>query len=140
MRFVFTFAMTILVSVSSNVLAQETPQPSPQQQKIMALLQGLHPQYGEVRIPSTDATLHLSRDYYFLSASEAKSVLVDGWSNSTESVSNVLGMIFPKGKTFADDSWGAVLTYEGTGYVSDSDARSTDYGEILKSAQSGEDE
>lgn len=39
-----------------------------------------------------------------------------------------------------DDVWGAVITYEATGYVSDEDARTEDYDAIIQAFQSQEDE
>jgi uncharacterized membrane-anchored protein len=65
-------------------------------------------------------------------------VLVEGWGNPAEAVTDVLGMVFPQGKTFVDDTWGAVLTYSPEGYVTDDDAKSADYDEILRTSQSGE--
>lgn len=117
---------------------------SPAQQaeiaKYVAIAKSLHPQFGDVAVSDAYATLHLGRQYYFLSPEEAKRVLVEAWRNSPESVGNVRGMIFPAGKSFADDTWAAVITYQGDGYVSDSDAKSTDYAAIIKSAQDGEAE
>jgi uncharacterized membrane-anchored protein len=52
----------------------------------------------------------------------------------------VLGIVFPAGKTFLDDTWGAAITYEGSGYVTDKDAQTADYDALLKQLQSGEDE
>jgi uncharacterized membrane-anchored protein len=117
-----------------------TPQQKAILQKYATIAKTLHPQYGDVSVTSINATLHLSHDYYFLPSDQAKRVLVDAWGNSPDSVSNVLGMIFPRGATFADDSWGAVITYHGDGYVSDADARTTDYSKLLQSAREGEDE
>ncbi len=124
--------------------AQPAPKPTPEQQaeirKLETLLQDLHPATGDVSIASAQATLHLGKDYYYLPAAEAKRVLVEGWRNPPETVENVLGMVFPAGSTFVDDSWGAVITFNPVGYVSDKDAQSTDYGELLKQLQEGEAE
>ncbi len=50
-------------------------------------------------------------------------------------------MVFPAGATFADqDSWGAVLTYESEGHVSDGDAASADFDAIITQMREGEDE
>jgi uncharacterized membrane-anchored protein len=98
----------------------------------------LHPVTGDVRIDAADAVLHLGEDYYFLPADQARLVLTEGWGNPPEAATNVLGMVFPQGRTFADDTWGAVITYEDSGYVSDDDAASTDYDELLRQLQSNE--
>jgi uncharacterized membrane-anchored protein len=115
---------------------------TPEQQALIAkygaLVESLHPQSGDVTVAAANATLHLGNQYYFLSAEDAKRVLVDGWGNPADAVTDVLGMVFPQGKTFVDDTWGAVLTYSPDGYVSDGDAKSADYDEILRTSQSGE--
>lgn len=49
-------------------------------------------------------------------------------------------MIFPAGKSFADRTWAAIITYRDSGYVSDSDAKTTDYNAVLQQARDGEDE
>src|ERR1044072_3848950 len=72
----------------------------------------LHPGRGDGRIPGATAILHLGQDYYFLPASEARLVLTEGWGNPAEATTGVLGMVFPAGMTFADDTWGAGITYE----------------------------
>lgn len=99
--------------------------------RFKALLETLHPVDGQIRIPEARAALALGTDYYFLPADEAKRVLTDGWGNPPDSVADVLGMVFPAGKTFVDAPWGAVVTFEKTGYVSDSDARTADYDAVL---------
>jgi uncharacterized membrane-anchored protein len=119
-----------------------TQEPPPQAREAAArndrILQQLHPVTGDVRIPGANAILHLGRDYYFLPANEARLVITQGWGNAPSQANDVLGMVFPAGRTFADDTWGAVITYEASGYVSDSDAASTDYNDLLTQMQSGE--
>lgn len=108
--------------------------------KYRAMLDNQHPVFGDVPIDRAKAVLHLGRNYYFLSAEEAKLVLTDGWGNPPSAVSDVLGMIFPSGTRFVDDTWGAVITYDPSGYVSDSDAKSADYSAIIKTSQDQEGE
>jgi len=108
--------------------------------RIRSIAERLHPVSGDVRIPAANAVLHLGQDYYFLPANEARIVLAEAWGNPPDAGQDVLGMVFPAGRTFADDTWGAVVTYQATGYVSDSDAASTDYNELMTQMQSGESE
>lgn len=103
------------------------------------ILERLHPVTGEVRLPTARAVLRLGEEYYFLPPDEAKLVLTEGWGNPPELADGVLGMVFPAGRTFADDTWGAVITYEATGYVSDDDAEAIDYAALMEEMQSGED-
>lgn len=97
----------------------------------------LKPQSGDVTIPAAKAVLHLGKDYYFLPADDAKRVLTQAWGNPPESVTDVLGMVLPVGKTAFDNVWGAVVTYEDTGYVSDKDAATQDYAQVLSDAREG---
>lgn len=101
----------------------------------------LHPQTGDIRLPNANAVLHLGQDYYFLPADEARLVLTEGWGNPPDAVSDVLGVVFQTGRHFYEnDAWGAVITYNPSGYVSDNDAETADYAELLQQLQAGEAE
>lgn len=135
------FAALMLHSVA---VAAEEPELTPEQkaeiQRLITLRDSLKPQYGEIRLPEAKAKLSLGKDYYFLGPADAKRVLVEGWGNAPGSGDGVLGLIFPKDTTFLDDTWGAVVTFAPTGYVTDKDAQSTDYKAVLESLREGEDE
>lgn len=105
-----------------------------------ALEAGLHPQSGLVSIAGGHAKLDLGDRYVFLPADEAKKVLNLGWGNPPDALTNVLGMVLPKGAHFYDNTWGAVVQYDDTGHIDDKDAASQDYGEVLTNLKSGEDE
>ena len=102
-----------------------------------SLEKSLHPQTGDVRIPEAKAVMHLGDRYYFLPAADAKRVLVEGWHNPPETAEGVLGMVLAKDTTIFNNVWGAVITYEDTGHVADTDAQSQDYGTVLKGMQEG---
>jgi uncharacterized membrane-anchored protein len=120
------------------------PPPSAEQQararQMRQIQDSLHPQTGDIRLPEGNAVLHLGTDYYFLPADEARKVIVDGWGNPSDAATGVLGLVFAKGKTFMDDTWGAVITFQDSGYVADDDAQSTDYNALLSQLQAGEAE
>jgi uncharacterized membrane-anchored protein len=125
--------------------AQQPQPPSAQEQatakKMKEILESLHPVSGDVPLPAGNAVLHLGKDFYYLPPDEARKVLVDAWGNPPRIADGVLGIVFPAGKTFLDtDTWGAAITYEGSGYVTDKDAQTADYDALLKQLQSGEDE
>ena len=124
--------------------AQPADAPTAEQQaevrRLQALLDNLHPQTGAISIPQAHAVLNLGEDYYFLNAAEAKTVLTQAWGNPPEAVTNVLGMVFPAGKTPLDETWGAVISYTGDGYVSDQDAHEIDYSQLLQQMRTGEAE
>jgi len=129
------FLLAALTAAMLAPAALGTPAPANSQAEasaqVRAISQRLHPVHGDVAIPGANAVLHLGQDYYYLSADEARIVLVEAWGNPPESARNVLGMVFPTGRTFADDTWGAVISYDSTGYVNDSDAATTNYDELM---------
>jgi uncharacterized membrane-anchored protein len=106
--------------------------------KIAAFEHGLHRKTGDVAIFAAGAKLHLGDRFYFLDAEEAKKVLVDVWGNPPTAVTDVLGLVLPADRTIIDNVWGAVITYNPSGYVSDTDADSADYGKIFADLKSGE--
>ena len=137
--YLFAFALsTCLFSPASAAEQDLTPEQQALIAKYRALGESLHPQRGDVAVAAANATLHLGNQYYFLPAADAKRVLVEGWGNPSDAVDGVLGMIFTEGTGFLDDTWGAVLTYSPDGYVSDTDAKSANYDDVLRDAQSGE--
>lgn len=132
------FLASCALSTAAALPAQ--PPSEARSQQLQAILKSLHPVFGDVTIAQAGAVLHLGRDFYYLPPAEARKVIIDGWSNPASVGDGVLGLVFPAGKTFLDDTWGAAITYEGTGYVTDKDAATADFDAILKQLQSGEDE
>jgi uncharacterized membrane-anchored protein len=127
-------------ATSQAAAAPEEANGNSSEAQVQAIQARLHPQTGDIRIPEANVVLHLGQNYYFLPANEARIVLTEGWGNPPDAVDNVLGIVFPAGKTFADDTWGAVITYNPSGYVSDTDSQSADYDELLQQLQAGEAE
>lgn len=118
--------------------APAVAQHAPTVAQARAVEKSLHPQTGDVAIPAAGATLHLGRDFYFLPAAEAKRVLTEVWGNPPSSVNDVLGLVMPAGKGITDETWGAVVTYQDTGYVTDDDANTADYDKVLDQLREGE--
>lgn len=100
----------------------------------------LHKRTGDIAIPEAHATLHLGDRYYFLPADEAKTVLTKVWGNPPDSGNGVLGLVFEKQASIFDQVWGAVVTYEDTGYVPDKDAKTEDYNKVVEQIRSSEAE
>jgi uncharacterized membrane-anchored protein len=92
---------------------------------------------GKVDIADGQVTLSVPDGFYYLDQADSNRVLVDAWGNppghSTE------GMLFPAGASPLDEGgWGVVIEFDDSGYVSDQDAASIDYDQLLKDMQSGE--
>lgn len=72
----------LMLGLAGPALGQAaSPEEQAMIKKISAIMDSLHPQYGEVTIREAEAMLHLGKDYYFLPAAEAKRVIVEGWGN-----------------------------------------------------------
>jgi uncharacterized membrane-anchored protein len=146
-------AATAALGLAAPVLAQGGGKPAPAPASSSApspqdvaraeanFMASLTKRSGSVALPRAHASLNLGTRYYFLDAKDSKKVLVDAWGNPKDAADHVLGMLFPADQTPLDEhGWGAVLTYQDTGYVSDKDARATDYDKLLTQMREGEDQ
>ncbi|AGS21716.1 hypothetical protein REMIM1_CH01920 [Rhizobium etli bv. mimosae str. Mim1] len=98
------------------------------------LLQKLDFQQGAIKLPEAKATLNLPQGFYYLNPADTKTVLVEIWGNPPTAAEGRLGMIFPAKYAPTDpESWGSIVEYSADGYVSDSDAATTNYDELLQS-------
>jgi uncharacterized membrane-anchored protein len=87
-------------------------------------------QHGTIKIDGGKAEVALPDNFYALNAKDAQYVLEKLWGNPPDS--STLGMIFAKGATPYDaDVWAATIAYDPMGYVSDEDADSYDYDQML---------
>nr|WP_316653630.1 DUF2167 domain-containing protein [uncultured Gellertiella sp.] len=89
---------------------------------------------GKIDLPAAKASLNIPADFYFLDAKDGGAVLTKVWGNPPEAAEGVLGMLFPAQYSPEDGrSWGAVIEVDDSGYVSDTDALTTDYDALLTS-------
>jgi len=96
---------------------------------------------GKIALPGAGATLDVPQGYYFLDTRDTTKVLVDLWKNPPGSGSDTLGMLLPaKHPPDSPALWGAVISYNPDGFVSDEDAASTDFNEVLKQLQESTEE
>jgi len=100
-----------------------------------AFVDQLSPQTGRIAIPQAQATLDLGEKYLFYGPEDAERILVEAWGNPPEEASGVLGLVMPSGTTPFSDAWGAVVTFEASGYVEDDDARDADYDAMMAQMQ-----
>jgi uncharacterized membrane-anchored protein len=85
---------------------------------------------GEIKLLRGKVTINIPADYYFLDKKDGRAVLEDGWGNAPDS--SILGMIFPSKYSPMDEgSWGVIVYWDGDGYVSDEDAQTIDYHDLL---------
>jgi len=94
-------------------------------------------QQGKVELDDIGAKLTVPNGYYFLNIEDANRVLVNLWGNPPDDT--VRGMLFPIGNLpnhpDKTKSWGIAISYEDSGHVSDEDAETADYDEVLKQLQ-----
>ncbi|PDS86081.1 DUF2167 domain-containing protein [Rhizobium leguminosarum bv. viciae] len=97
------------------------------------LLEKLDFQQGAIKLPEAKATLNVPQGFYYLNSADTKKVLVDIWGNPAAAAEGKMGMIFPAKYAPTDiEAWGSVVEYSADGYVSDADAATTNYDELLQ--------
>ncbi|WP_184344302.1 MULTISPECIES: DUF2167 domain-containing protein [Rhizobium] len=97
------------------------------------LLQKLDFQQGAIKLPEAKATLNVPQGFYYLNSADTKKVLVDIWGNPPQAAEGTMGMIFPAKYAPTDiEAWGSIVQYSADGYVSDADAATTNYDELLQ--------
>jgi uncharacterized membrane-anchored protein len=125
----FAAACLLTLGFSFTAHAQE-------EDEVKKFLDGLKYKNSDVVLANAAATIHGNNRYYVLEAKDAQSVLEDLWGNPPDD--SVLGMIVPSDRTLADEqAWAVVLTYENDGYVSDDDAATINYNDLLAEMQEG---
>lgn len=97
------------------------------------LLEDIEAEHGDIALKGVPVTLHVPSSVDYFDGKESQTILEDLWGNPPDDT--VLGMLFPAGISPAVADWGAVITYEDSGYVSDDDAESTDYDALLSDMQ-----
>lgn len=138
MRIIAAGALALLL-VHVPVAAADQPL-DPKLAAAVTAAKQLKPQHGKIAVAGAHATLDLGDAYDFYSADDARTILTTIWGNPPEAAGNVLGLVMKAGTSPLSDAWGAVVTYEDSGYVSDSDAASVDYTAILSQLREGEAE
>jgi uncharacterized membrane-anchored protein len=94
----------------------------------------LERQTGAVTLLDGDVTLQIPESLYFLDADDSERVLVDAWGNP--SAEGTIGMIFAAKTSPLDEGvWGLEIMWEDSGYVSDEDAATIDYDQLLADLQ-----
>lgn len=122
-------ALALVLSPQPSRAADE-PLPPGYEQAVKTVKE-LQPQRGRVALEGAHATLDLGDAYDFYGPADAKKIIEEVWGNPPGSGDAILGLVMPAGKSPLSDSWGAVVSYEPTGYVEDTDAADADFDSIL---------
>jgi uncharacterized membrane-anchored protein len=95
-------------------------------------------QDGTINLPGDIASIRLGDNYRYLNPEDAERVLVV-WGNPPGSDS--AGMLVPRQvDLFGPSGWAVIISYEEDGYVSDADADSIDYTQMLHTMQAETEE
>lgn len=95
----------------------------------------LEPRKGEINLSGVPVTLSVPAGMIYYSQADTKRILEDLWGNAPGY--EQAGMLANEGADLsAIETWGAIISYEDTGYVSDADARDIDYDDLLKDMKS----
>jgi uncharacterized membrane-anchored protein len=113
-----------IVALAGQSLAQD---------EYAAIEKKLHYQTGHIELTEGDVALEVPKSYRFLNASDARKVLEDAWGNPEDS--STLGLIVPAGEQATSSAYAVELSYDADGYISDKDAASTNYSDMLKTMQ-----
>lgn len=96
--------------------------------------QSLQYQTGQVTLLGQKVAMNIPADMRYLDASNAQKLLEEGWGNPSDS--DVLGMLVPSTLSpMSSAGWGVVITYEEDGHISDRDASSINYSDLLRDMQ-----
>ncbi|MBI1212115.1 MAG: DUF2167 domain-containing protein [Alphaproteobacteria bacterium] len=96
---------------------------------------------GVIALPGGQATVTVGEGFAYLDPADSEKLLTQLWGNPPDAVGQVLGIIIPRDISPLDPkSWAAVLTYDNDGHVSDDDAASINYDDLLKDMQKGVEE
>jgi len=125
----------LFVTTTGLVRAQDDTNTIPPQ--IVALLKGLKYQQGEIDLRGGLAKLTVPKEFNFLGADDAETVLVKLWGNPP-SDTKPLGLLLPAGMTpLSSNVWVVTIDYSEDGFVKDDDASKINYDDLLKKMQTG---
>lgn len=121
--------MSLFALVASLGWAQEKSE-----KKADELVASLQYQHGKIVLHGGLATLNIPQNFAFLDEKGANTVLADLWGNPPDK--SVLGLIVPKDfNPLEGQAWVVAISYDESGYVSDTDADKIDYKKLLSEMQ-----
>jgi uncharacterized membrane-anchored protein len=137
---VILFGASTLIYAAQEEAATSEPEMSPEQMQyllsIKKIWDSLDRRQGDIDLLDGIVTLHVPENFYYLSPKDSETILTEAWGNPPGSGTDTLGMLFPADSTpFDGGSWGVTIEYEAEGNVSDEDADSIDYDELLTDMQ-----
>ncbi|MDE6340164.1 MAG: DUF2167 domain-containing protein [Muribaculaceae bacterium] len=111
---------------------------TPEQLEIIEQIQAdsIQGRTGIIPIDLANCTITVPTGYIFLDKDASEHLLIDYWNNPSEAVEGIIGTLVKKdADIFYNVETAYVISYENAGYVSDKDASSINYDELLKRMQ-----
>lgn len=88
---------------------------------------------GTIELPGGKTSVKVADGFAYLDPKDTKTLLVDVFGNPPGVADGVLGLLIPTNVSpLAVESWFAVLTFESEGHVSDEDASTINYDDLIK--------
>jgi uncharacterized membrane-anchored protein len=105
------------------------------------LLRSLKLQSGNITLPGGIATMAVGTNFAYLDSKDSETFLTKLWGNPPGTGADTLGMLLPKdADALGANAWAVVIDYDPSGYVSDNDATTIDYDQLLKTMQEATDD
>jgi len=123
LKHVFAAVIGLLVVIGGPAMAQ---------QELEDILRSLTFRTGTISLGNDLATITQTKNFRFLDSADTETFLTEVWGNPPGTGKGTLGMIFPADGGLADDdAWGVVVSYETTGHISDEEAGTIDYDQLM---------
>lgn len=134
--------VAFFVCVFQSLYAQ-TEELSPEEYELLHQLEtdSIKGETGVITLLNAHCKINVPEEFVYLNPEQSRHLLVDYWDNPEERVKGVLGTLVSEyAGVFYDVTTAYVIEYENEGYVSDKDADSIDYDELLKEIQESVEE
>ena len=106
------------------------------------ILKSLNYRHGHIDLHDGTASLNLPQGYVYLDPADTETFLTKIYGNPPSSSGpDTDGMVLPEGvDPQSADGWAVVITYDKSGHISDDDASSTNFDDLLKTMQKQTDD
>lgn len=100
------------------------------------ILKTLNFRSGTITLGDDLAEVVLTNNFRYLNNTDTQTFLTKVWGNPPGSGNDSLGMLLPIDKDpLSADGWAVIISYDPSGYVSDSDAGKIDYDQLMREMQ-----
>lgn len=132
------FILSLILCVFITPVFAQDEELTPEQLELLEQLasDSIQGKTGVVSLATANCTLDVPEGFVFLNEDATRHLLVDYWDNPEDRMNGVLGtMVKQDAGIFCNVETAYVVSYDNAGYVSDKDANSIDYDELLKNMQ-----